>query len=282
MDKAAGLLESIRTSFSSFLQVIVDFLPSIVAGLVLLLIGWVIARSISFLVRKSLKAAGFDGLSEKIGLDKILNKLKIEKGAAWLVGRMVYWLILLVFFTATADFLGWDMVTNAISAVFAYLPTLLVALVIVVLGLFIAERARALVKTTTESIGISGARAISNIVYYLILIIVIISALDQAGVDTTLVTSHLTILFGGILVAFAIAYGIGARDIVGNMLSSYYGKGKYREGQVLKIDEVEGEVVQIDNLSITLQVNDEKVVFPTQVLINKTIRIIKDVEQETE
>lgn len=280
MDTAANFFDSVKGAFGSFLQVAIDYLPTIAGAILLLLFGWLVSKLISGLVRRALKAAKFDELTDKVGADKLLSKIKVESGASWFVSKLVYWLLILVFITATADVLGWDMVTAGIASFFAYLPTLLVALVILVVGLFIAEKIKGVTLATTESIGVSGAKAISNIVYYLLLVIVVISALNQAGVDTSLITSHLTILFGSLLLAFAISYGLASKDIVSNMLSSYYGKGKYKVGQVLKIGEIQGEVIQIDSLSITIKHESGKVVFPTSKLLTQEIVIVVDVENE--
>jgi len=280
MDTLLNFLDSLKVAFSSFLQVAIDFLPIVAAAIFLMLIGWLISKFISSLIRKGLVAASFDQLGEKVGVDKLLNRIKIDKGASWVVAKIAYWLLILVFVTATADVLGWDMVTMAISSFFAYTPTLAVALLILIVGMFLAEKIKSATTTTAESIGVSGAKAIGTIVYYLLLIIVVISALNQAGVDTTLITSHLTIFFGGLLLAFAISYGLASKDIVSNMLSSYYGKGKYKEGQVLKIGDIEGKVIQIDNLSITLEHQSGKVIFPTSLLLTQPIVIISDIESE--
>lgn len=282
METARSLLESIQDSFLNFFQGVIDYLPTFAGALALLIIGWLLAKGIAALVSRGFKLARFDDLSEKIGLDKLLRKVKYDKEPSKLIGKIIYWVLLLIFVNAAADVLGWEMINRAIYSFFAYLPTLLVALIILVIGLFIAEKLRAIIKTTTESIGISGAKVIANIVYYLLTIIVVITTLDQAGIDTTLITTYLTIFFGGVLVAFAIAYGFGAREIVNNMLSSYYGKGKYKKGQVIKVGDVEGEIIQIDNLSFTLSSKEGEVVIPTSHLINDKIIIITDIENDSE
>ncbi|MGB0423326.1 MAG: hypothetical protein ACPGED_03340, partial [Flavobacteriales bacterium] len=127
-----------------------------------------------------------------------------------------------------------------------------------------------------NSIGVSGAKAISNIVFYVLMVFVAVTALNQAGIDTGIVTSNLTLIIGSILLAFAISYGFASRSIVTNMLSSYYGKGKYHEGQKLQIGDVVGDVVKIDSLSITLKTNKGLEVLPSKLLIEEHITILSD------
>jgi small-conductance mechanosensitive channel len=113
-------------------------------------------------------------------------------------------------------------------------------------------------------------------VYYVLFIFVVITALNQAGVDTGIITSNVTLILGSILLAFAISYGFASRNLVGNLLSSYYGKGKYQEGQTIRVGDVQGEIVKIDSISITLKTADSKVVLPSKMLVEGQVEILDE------
>ena len=269
-----AVLDSVKDSFASFGQSIVDFLPSVVSALVFFIIGWIIAKILRKVTKRGLEAIKLDDLVEKAGLQKMLNKIKHGLSAAKVLSGIVYWLIMLVVLTVTANIMGMTMVNDAIEGFFAYLPTLTVALVLFIIGVYIADLVKDIVYTAANTIGISGAKSIANIVYYILFIFIAITALNQAGVDTDIISSNLTLILGAILLAFATAYALGSWRIVRNMLSSYYTKGKYAEGQRVRMAGHEGTVEKIDSVSITLKTATGKVVLPSSLLVEDQVEIL--------
>jgi small-conductance mechanosensitive channel len=278
MEKFGTISEALIDSFSKFAKQASDFLPMIVMALVILIVGWLLAKLVSAGLRRGLKAIKFDEILEKVQVDKLLSRIKPGLSPAKIVAKLVYWVLMLVVVTAIADVLGWTMVTEGIAEFFAYLPTLLVALVLFIVGIYIADLVRTMVHTACNTIGISGASVIANIVYYVLFIFVAITAMNQAGIDTSLITSNVTIILGSILLAFALSYGIASRNIVSNMLSSYYGKGKFKEGQRIKVKGHEGLILQIDSISVTLDTGNSRIVIPSKSLIEEEVEILKDAE----
>ncbi|MCB0762698.1 MAG: mechanosensitive ion channel [Flavobacteriales bacterium] len=282
MENLAQLSEQLMGSFAKYGSKIVDFLPTILMAIVLFLVGWLVAKIVAGIVHRALKAVNFDEIVKKVNLDKMLAKIKPDISSAQVLSRIVYWLIMLLVFTSTADFMGWDMVTAGISSFFAYLPTLLVAMILFIIGVYIADLVKNMVYTAANSIGISGAGVIANIVYYVLFIFIAITALNQAGVDTSIITSNVTIIMGSILLAFALSYGIASRGLVTNLLSSYYSKGKFRVGQHIKVADHEGTIEQIDSISFTLNTGTSLLVMPSKILIEGPVEIIEQPNDQTQ
>jgi small-conductance mechanosensitive channel len=186
---------------------------------------------------------------------------------------------MLLFITSAANVLGWEMLTDGISAFMAYLPTLGISLIIFIIGVYIADLVKNMVYTAADSIGVSGAKAIANIVYYLLFIFIAITALNQAGINTEIITSNLTIILASILLAFALSYGIASRHLVTNMLSSFYSKGKFKEGQLIRVGDVEGIIESIDSISVTISTKGGKVVMPSKILIEESVTILAEPER---
>jgi hypothetical protein len=276
MDNLASLSDKLLNSFAKYGGTIVDYLPTILVAIILFIVGWLIAKLIARIIKKALLVMNFDELIKKVNLDKMLAKIKPDISAAAVLSKLVYWLIMLIVITSAADFLGWDMVTDGIASLFAYLPTLFVALLLFIIGVYIADLVKNMIYTAANSIGISGAMAIANIVYYILFIFIAITALNQAGVDTSIITSNVTIILGSILLAFALSYGIASRNLVSNLLSSYYGKGKFVAGQRIKIDDIEGVIIKIDSISVTLSTGTSKIVIPSKNLIEGTVEILSE------
>ena len=108
---------------------------------------------------------------------------------------------------------------------------------------------------------------------YLIAIIITITALNQAGIDTTIITNNLTLVLGSFLLAFAIAFGFGSKDVIQSLLFSFYSKRNFEIGQHIKVDDIKGQIESIDNICITLKTVKGKVVIPIKELVDKKVEI---------
>lgn len=272
------LKNTLMHAFNDYLGGIVARIPSVVSGLLVLLVGWLLAKAVRAVLRGILKRAGVDAMAERSGMDKVLGKLGVKKVSTLLAG-VAYALVMLVFIVATAEVMSLSGVTGAINRLFAYLPTLATALVIFVGGLWGGELVKVRVATLMETLGLGGARMLSGVLFGIIVLFTSITALNVAGVDTTLITSNILIVMGGVLIAFAIAYGFAARDILTNILSSYYGKDRFKAGMRVRVGQDEGVIERIDSISITLRTADRLVLLPTRQLITERIEVLEGAEE---
>lgn len=269
------LTDRVIHAFDAHLGVLLDALPGLLSGLLVLLVGWLIARVLRWTTGRLLKRLGLDAAAEKSGLDRQLQRfggLKLSK----LIGLVVYWAVLLVFLLAAADVMGLETVTRGVEGFLAYLPTLLSALAIFVIGLVIAEKVKQGMSTLMSSVGIGGGKVVAQVLFGLVALFMTITALNVAGIDTTLITSNILIVIGGVLIAFGIAYGLAARGILTNILSSYYGRDRIKPGQRIRIGQDEGVVERIDSIAITLDTGDRKVMLPCSVLTTERIEVLEE------
>lgn len=273
------LITSLQGSFNAMAESCMEAIPKLLVFIVILLIGRILAKIIKKILLKALRAMSFDELIKKVNLDVMLNKIKPGLSATEVLGKFLFWMIMLIFITAAADYIGLTMVTDAIGAFFEYLPTLLAALLVLIVGMYIADLVRNVVYTAANSIGISGAKAIASIVYYLLAIMIVVTSLKQAGIDTTMITTNISMILGAILLAFAISYGFSSRELVKNILSSYYGRGKYKEGMRIRVGDIEGVIEKVDSISVTINTGNKKVVLPSKTLVEEKIEIINTVKE---
>lgn len=268
------MYQRIIDSFDAYLGNIIAALPNLLSGLLVLLVGWLLAKLLKSVILRTGKRA-LDPVAERSGLDAVLSKLgglSLTKLLAWLA----YALVLLVFLTAAADTMGMDGLTRAIHSFLAYLPTLLTAMAIFLVGFMLAEKVKSMVSTLTESIGLSGGKSIAKVLFGIVMLFMTITALNVAGVDTTLITSNILIVIGAVLIAFAIAYGFAAREILTNILSSYYGKDRFKPGMRIRMGNDEGVIERIDSISITLRTADKLVLLPTKHLVSERIEVLDE------
>lgn len=263
-------------SLQSLARTFMAALPRVFAALIVLLIGWLIARLLSQGIERLLTAIRFNTLADKVGAGDILTRANVTVTPAALIGKFVYWIIILVVIITASDTVGWTAVSTEISKLLSYLPQLLAAIVFFIIGFYIVTFIRDIVSGATRSLGISAGRIISSVVYYLLLFIVSLTALDQAGVDTTIITANMLVIVGSVMLAAAISYGFASRDVLANILAGFFNRRNLQVGQTIEVDGQRGRVVAITSLAVTIQVTEtEKLIIPSQSIINQSVRVIE-------
>ncbi len=272
MDQFEKMPDILMSTLQNFINKVVDALPA----LLLLIVGWLAAKLIAYIFTKVLTLAKFDTLAERIKADDMLQKANITAKPSQLVGKFVYYMVLLLFFIMATESLGWTIVSEQFSKLIDLIPTLLIGIVIFVLGVYVATFFRDFIAAATSSLGLSTGRLISNFVFYFLMVIVTLTALDQIGINTDVITSKVDMMVGAVLVTGAISYGFASRDILSNMLGSFFSRKTFEVGQVIRIGDVEGKIIKIESICITIQTAKDKVVVPAKELVNERIHILID------
>ncbi|PNQ72307.1 small-conductance mechanosensitive channel [Hanstruepera neustonica] len=255
------------------MQNVYDFLPRLVFGILFVLATWLLLKLILFIVKKSLKLTKINYLSEKLNNVPFLNsEFKIDPEKIILV--FVKWFFILIFIIIGAEILNFDLVSNEVGKLIHYLPRFFGALLIFVLGIYGANYLKKTLRTFLKAVDINGSKAISNILFIVLVVMVSIMALNQAGFDTDIITNNLFLILGAILASFTIAFGFGSRDIVYRLLLGFYSRRNFAVGQKILIDEKEGIIKGIDNISMIVVFDGRKVVYPIKYITNKKIEII--------
>jgi len=273
MDNLTSWTQFFFDSLKTIGDKIVDVLPSIFGALLFLLLGWFLARLISAAIVRLLQAVNFDSFAEKVNVKEFLSKANVDISASEIIGKFVRGIIILLAFVGACDQLGLGMVSEKIGELINYLPTLFVAIVIFLLGIYFATFIRDLIKGATASLGMSAGKVVSNLVFYFLFIMVTLTALDQAGIDTTVITSNMLIIMGSILAAAAISYGFASRYVLSNILAGYAGRNTFQKGQTIEIEGIKGEIIDITSTSVILQTGNEKMVIPNHDLLTGRVKV---------
>lgn len=273
MKELPNLAEILRNTFQTLIDQFIGFVPRLLGGLIILLIGVAVARITALVLRRVLERIGFDKIGDRLNEVSIIKQLKTEIKLSHVVAKVLYYFILLVFITAATETLGVDAITEMISSLVNFIPKLIAAAIMLQVGVLLADALRAGVVSVCESFKIASGRLLGTIVFTFFLIVTIISALAQAGINTELLESSFNLIIGGIIFSFAVGYGIASRDVMANILSSFYSRSKYRAGQTIQIDGVKGEILMIDTTTLTLQTGESTTVFPLQALQTRKVEI---------
>jgi hypothetical protein len=213
-------VDAVNTMLTNFLAA----LPSIVGALLLLIIGWIVAGIAGGFVTRLLRKVGLDTLATKAGITAFLQRAKMKLDAAGLVGGIVTWYVRLIFVVMAANAVGITAVSSVLNQIIAFIPNLLVALLILGAFAWLAGVVRNLVTGATESAGVQNSGALAMLAYATVLGFGIVAAASQIGVAATLINILFTGLVAAIALAFGLAFGLGGREEAARVLRDVRGQ----------------------------------------------------------
>ncbi|SHK79091.1 mechanosensitive ion channel family protein [Maribacter aquivivus] len=260
-------------SLSNIFKDIASALPGIFGAFIVIIFGWIIIKVVTFVLKRIFKAIKLDKASEKINEAKLFGDADIKIDLPKIIITFIKVLLWLVFIIVASDIMGLTIISTEIANLLRYLPILLSAMVILMLGLFLAKTIKETIIKVFDSIGLGGGKLLGNVLFYLIIIFVSITALNQAGIDTQIITNNFTIVLGAFLLAIALALGLGSREIVGDLLRTFYSRKIYEVGDKVKIGDLQGTVIGIDNISMILKTKSGKVIIPIKKVVEKTVTV---------
>ena len=276
MKEIPNLQEILTKTVLTILDQTIAFFTNLVVAIVILIIGFLIAKLVFTIIKKVLAKTGFDKMGESFGNIGIIKQTGIEIKLSAVVSKGLYFYILLVFITVAVQILGVASLSNVFTSLVDFVPQMVVALVVLMIGVVVSDVLKNLVISICQSFNIPSGRLLGNIVFFFLLTIFVINTLGQIGINTELLQSSFNIIVGGIILAFGVGYGLASRDLMANILSSFYTKNRYKEGQVIKIDDIKGIILKMDNTSITLKTEDATIVImPLQNLQFKNVEIFE-------
>ncbi len=254
--------------------------PKLLFALLILMLGRIIAGLTRRVIQRVLSLAGIDRLAERLNDIDLVQRSGMRIALSAVAGQMLFYLLMLAFIIFATDILGIPAITDMVRDLIDYLPALFSAFVLFLLGLFLADMIRGIVQATCQSMGIPSARLIGTAVFYFLFITVAVSALAQAKINTGFIASNLTVIVGALALAFAVGYGLAARDLVSNYIASHYNRDKVQVGQEVRIAGVRGKVVHIDATSLILQTPDKAIIVPMSKMMTEKVEIFYPDGQE--
>ena len=203
-----------------------SYVPAIAGAIVILVVGWLIAKLVEAVVVRVLKAVRLDAASDKVGVTNVLAQGDIKITLSELIGGLVYWLIILVVLATTLDALNLKIASELVSKLVGYVPNILAAVFILILGSFLANFVAAIVRTSAANAGIKNAKMLAQITQTLIVIFAVIVAIEQLQIATTLIVLAVNVILVSIGLGFALAFGLGCKDIAAKTMQEMMGSFK--------------------------------------------------------
>ena len=209
-----------------FLHQIAAFLPRLLLALFVVVVGWLLAKAVRFAVQRALKAANFTVLTERAGTDNFLRQAGMRSDTTALFGIVAFWLVILATLIIAFNELGLTYITDLLGRVVMYTPKLLIAMLIVVFGSYCARFAGTAVNSYCLDAKIPDADLLGRIVRYVIMTFVVMIAVSQVEIGGDMVQRTFLIILGGLMLALALAFGLGGQDWAAALLQRWWPQRK--------------------------------------------------------
>lgn len=262
-----------------FQSVTASALPPVLAALLLLLVGWLLALLGRAIVSGLLRRVGLDRLAERLGAEQALSQLGIERPVSSILGRVAYWFILLIFVLAAANRLGLVGVTEALRIFIGYLPSVLAASLILFLGLVLGRFLGNAVGTFAEQAGVSGGRVLGETVRFSVIALTVILAMEQLRLETRLLSTIVLIVVAAVALAMGLAFGLGSRGLAHSIMAGFHAREAFKPGQRLAVRNHTGQLVQINAAQAVLETEDGYVSLPNTVLLEEEVVVLDRLEE---
>ncbi|MDR4493054.1 MAG: hypothetical protein R3B74_01275 [Nitrospirales bacterium] len=265
-DWVQGLTDAVTASLTQ----IVAFLPTVILALMLLGLGYLLARVVSIFVTRLLQLMGFDRLLSRTAIQTLLERSGTKQKSSEILGMIGFWIIFLVFLIKASDTLQLTMVSDALTTIAYYIPKIGIAVLVLILGLIAANFVRELITMTCSSAGITHGTMVAQAVYVAVVLLIVVTAIDALGINKDLLNNTIVILLAGLIGGAALSFGLGSRTAVANLIAAHYLGSVVRVGMTVKIGENQGTVVAVTPISVVLETIEGRVVVPASQFTEST------------
>lgn len=254
---------AVDSTYRDLVATVTALVPNLVGALLLLLFGWLVA----FVLRNLILRLG-------TGLDRLFEGLRMRSGIEagrlrWPISRVVavtvYWLVIVFFLAVAADVLGLAAVAVVVSRILGYVPTLLLTAAALLLIVVLSGSVSNLVQRKASAAHIANPAALAALARALVIAMACIIALEQVGVDTTLLVSVFSLVAASFLAGAALAFGLGASGAVRNIIAARQARLDYRPGQHVRVAGHEGEIIELTSTAVVLETQAGRTTVPATV-----------------
>ena len=273
MDKLQNWEAPLVNSVTGLLNDFIAYLPQIVGAILLLIFGWLVARLARGLAIRLVK--GFDRFTGLVRKSGTTASPKIGESSASVIGNIVYWITVLIFVTSAASLLGMNMFVGWLNKLVDHLPNILSGALIICAGVIFGNLAYQVISSTRLNMSVSQRMILARSAQIFTLVMLILIGVDQIGVDIAAVITILAVVVGAVLGGLAIAFGIGARRLVSNLLGVRYLNRNYQVGERIKIDEFEGTILEIASVAVVLDADQGRVTIPAKLFSEQPSILVK-------
>mgnify|MGYP003146246584 FL=1 len=277
MDLLQSSLEALNQRFSVLTQLLIERVPDFLGALLLVILGWLIAR----FVRGAIRGLGqrFNRGMQRVMRPDRAQRLSISPAMLRLIGTASFWIILAIFISFATDMAGMAGVTEWLRSVLAYLPTLMFGVAIIVAGHLISLLVRDLLLEGLASAQVEQRELVARLAQAGTFLTAVIIGMHQVGLNVSFVTQIIAVALGVVLVGFSLAFGLGARGLVANLIGTHYLRRQFQAGARVRLGEVQGEILDITPTSVIIETDEGRAHVPSR-LFGEQVSVLVTQERD--
>lgn len=268
-DKSFNWHEALSHTYDEFTEQVISFAPQLISAIALLFGGWLLAIVMRAFTRKLV--SGFDFLFQRASRMSGSERESIKRSYISILSNLVFWTVFIFFIAAAANMLGWKVFSNWMNSVITnYLPSLIAGLLIILAGFLLSNGARTAVISAAHSAGIEQGEMLARVVQIVILFTTLVIGIEQIGINVHFLTNVLIVIVGVLLAGGALAFSLGAKTLVANIIGAQYVRKHCRVGERMQIRCIEGgsiNSVNVEGVNINGAVVEGIIVEVTQTSI---------------
>ena len=226
--------ERLRASFG---DVFGELIPQMLAALALVFVGYLFAKLMERVVDRLLRRVGLNRILDRGGVLDAVGRSGTRMNPTRLLSKLVFWLVMFAVILTAANVMGLESVAGVFSTLVSYIPSVIAAVVIILVGIVLGQFVGSLIAASAG--GISGGRALARLGTGGVILLAVFMALQELGIATDIVTTAFAILFGAVALALALAFGLGNRDLAGEITRDWYEQYKRERDEAAKRAEAE-------------------------------------------
>lgn len=272
-EKAKPFLDQLTGTFKDMFSSIIDGLPNICIGLAILIVGFIVASVLRKVIIKTLEGIKFNELLDKVGIGSVFSKVGVKGGVSDLLGKLIFWIIMLFVIKNAADKVGVQDISSIIDSLIAFLPKVFLATIIMLVGFMVADIIRNAVHSALDNLGLDYAKALAGIIFGFVFVIVLTVALSQLEIETELLKDSVKIILLSLGLGLAICLGLGLKGMANQIVSGVYARDIFKVGTTIEYEGEEAKVAGVGPVTTKLMRQDGGfIIVPNDKLISKSVR----------
>lgn len=214
------MFQPLQDALSTFL----NYLPQLIGAIIILIVGYIIARVLMSVVARLLQGIGFDRWMERAGIKQVFDRAETRETPATVIAKLIFWFVFIIAIVMATDALGIPQVSEVFAQLIAYIPNIIAAILILILAALLANFLSGVVR------GATGNELLGSIARYAIIVYAVFAALTQLGIAVQLTANTFLIVLGAVALAAAIAFGLGSREVARDIVEKAYDRRDEAQG----------------------------------------------------
>lgn len=280
------IFQPVIQALTKILTDILNFIPHFINGLIILIVGYLVCLLIRWILRFIFRQIRLEDLAERAGINNAIRSLGVRVALPEIIVQVIFFFLILSFAIEAVSLMGLTAVAILLQNILLFIPRAISAVLLIIFGSMLGRFLGDTITTVAANVNITYSRALGKIIEYAILAFVVVLAISTLGVDTSVLTSSLTIIIASTGLAVALTFALGSRESARNVIAGYYVRQNFRPGQFLTLGDYSGTVRSTVGAYTILEVTGEggarsTISLPNSLLLQSTVRVQETTSTES-